>query len=76
MFYGYTMGCRKLKLSRQVKNYERKHDGRRSEERPPKRKASACSSLIHTQPDVPLPVEAFFGKQRAAGGRNDNPTVQ
>lgn len=22
------------------------------------------------------PVEAFFGKQRAAGGRNDNPTVQ
>lgn len=45
-------------------------------ERPPKGKAPARSSLIHTQPDVPSPVEAFFGKQRAAGGRNDNPTVQ
>lgn len=22
------------------------------------------------------PLESFFGKQRAAGGRNDNPTVQ
>ena len=22
------------------------------------------------------PVEAFFGQQRARGGRNDNPTVQ
>jgi len=22
------------------------------------------------------PVEAFFGKQRACGGRNDNPTVK
>lgn len=22
------------------------------------------------------PLEAFFGKQRAAGGRSDNPTVQ
>lgn len=22
------------------------------------------------------PVEAFFGKQRASGGRNDNPTVK
>ena len=22
------------------------------------------------------PVESFFGKQRAAGGRNDNPTVK
>ena len=22
------------------------------------------------------PIEAFFGKQRAAGGRSDNPTVQ
>lgn len=23
----------------------------------------------------PDPLESFFGKQRAAGGRNDNPTV-
>ena len=35
-----------------------------------------CVDYILSEKLCQDPLESFFGKQRAAGGRNDNPTVQ